>query len=57
MLRQLGVVDINDSNKAPDPLSEKKYSGLNGKEISEMLIFEHEQMLKDILKREKKKKI
>lgn len=51
MLRQLGVVDINDSNKAPDPLSEKKYSGLNGKEISEMLIFEHEQMLKDILKK------
>ena len=53
-LAQLGVADIPEEykdKKAPKPLIKRRFTGLDGVEISEMLCLAHEQMLNNVLKR------
>jgi hypothetical protein len=53
-LAQLGVADIPEEYKdenAPKPLVNRRFTGLDGIEISEMLYLAHEQMLKNVLKK------
>ena len=53
-LAQLGVADIPDEYKegnAPKPLVNRRFTGLDGVEISEMICLAHEQMLKNVLEK------
>lgn len=52
-LRALGYADIPDKDKternAPPALVNKRFKGLDGKELSEMTVLSHEQVWKDFL--------
>lgn len=52
-LRALGYADIPDKDKternAPPALVNKRFGGLDGKELSEMTVLSHEQVWKDFL--------
>lgn len=52
-LRTLGVVDRTDeeNNNAVKPLTSRRFSGLDGKELSEMVQLSHQASLNDWLKR------
>ncbi len=56
-LNPLGAADIPDSQKdenyKEEHLISRRFSGLDGKELSEQIILSHKQILKDILKRRK----
>ena len=53
-LRPLGFADIPEKDKAektpPPTLVDRRFGGLDGKELSEMSVLTHEQMWKDFLK-------
>ena len=58
-LCELGASDIPDDEKTGNeekPLTEKRFSGLDGKEISEMVCLSHEILLKNWLKRRETEK-
>ncbi len=54
-LRQLGACDVPEeykqTQKAPKPLTERRFSGLDGEEVSQMVQLSHQFLLDDILKR------
>ncbi len=56
-LRQLGASDVPEEYKAkqnsPKPLIDRRFKGLDGAELSEMVCLSHGQILDDILKRRK----
>ena len=56
-LRQLGASDVPEEYKAkqnsPKPLIDRRFKGLSGAELSEMVCLSHGQILDDILKRRK----
>lgn len=56
-LKQLGAADVPnpDPNTKFKPLTDRRFSGLDGKEISEMTITAHEKLLEDWLKRREEK--
>jgi len=56
-LKQLGAADVPnpDPNTKFKPLVDRRFSGLDGKEISEMTITAHEKLLEDWLKRREEK--
>jgi hypothetical protein len=52
-LKTLGLSDVPDENKAEDeciPIASTRYTGLDGAELSKMIIASHEALLKDFLK-------
>lgn len=48
-LKPLGVLDLGEGGKTPPSISKKRYSGLNAKENTEMIMLGHNKMLEDIL--------
>jgi ribulose 1,5-bisphosphate synthetase/thiazole synthase len=48
-LKPLGVLDLDDGVERLPDISENRYSGLNAKENTEMIILGHSKMLEDIL--------
>lgn len=55
-LKMLGYADIPDKYKTPDrkPISSKRYEGIEGEELSEMMIDAHSKILEDIIARREK---
>lgn len=56
-LKSLGASDIPEEYKtkdSPKPLVDRRFTGLDGIEISEMICLAHDQMLKNVLKERKK---
>ncbi len=52
-LRPLGAADIPDKRKTgaePQPLVPRRFTGLEGEELSEMVLLSHEKILEDVLK-------
>ena len=50
-LKMLGFADIPDKYKKAEDKSQKRYSGLDGKEISDMVCDSHKNLLNDFLKK------
>ncbi len=50
-LNMLGAADIPDKYKKAEDKSQKRYTGLDGEEISDMVLESHENLLNDFLKK------
>lgn len=58
-IRQLGAADVPDEEKTGNeekPIIERRFSGLDGKELSEMVCLTHQTILKDWLKKREENK-
>ncbi len=55
-LNMLGYAEVPDEDKTgsePQPLTDRRFTGLDGEEISDMLIMSHTQILNDFIKKRK----